>query len=230
MKRLSLFSFLLTIIFCLTSCEEPVVTVSSIILNSSALDMTEGDSFKLTATVRPDNATDKTLIWSSSNASIASVEDGLVTAVKEGAATITVASKDGGAKATCEVTVATRVIDVESVTLDQKEATLTVGKSLTLKATVLPDNATDKTVTWTSNNTSVATVSNGEVKAVGVHHCLGGRKERNLHHYRQGSLYRRNFSNSKPDQPLTARGRKGHNHCDSETFRRHRQDRDMEIF
>ena len=168
MKRLSLFSFLLTIIFCLTSCEEPVVTVSSIILNSSALDMTEGDSFKLTATVRPDNATDKTLIWSSSNASIASVEDGLVTAVKEGAATITVASKDGGARATCEVTVATRVIDVESVTLDQKEATLTVGKSLTLKATVLPDNASDKTVTWTSNNTSVATVSNGEVKAVGV--------------------------------------------------------------
>ena len=166
MKRLSLFSILLTLIFCLYSCEEPVVTVSSITLNSTALDLTEGDSFKLTATVSPDNATDKTVIWSSSNASIASVEDGLVTAVKEGAATITVASKDGGARATCEVTVAARVIDVESVTLSQKEAELTVGKSLTLTATVLPEDATDKTVTWTSNNTSVATVTNGEVKAI----------------------------------------------------------------
>lgn len=168
MKRLFLSSILLALIFCLYSCEEPVVTVSSITLNSTALDMTEGDSYRLTATVLPDNATDKTVIWSSSNASIASVEDGVVTAVKEGAATITVASKDGGARAACEVMVAAKVIDVESITLSQKEATITVGESLTLKATVLPENATDKTVTWTSNNTSVATVSDGVVKAVGA--------------------------------------------------------------
>ena len=168
MKRLSLFSILLTLIFCLNSCEEPVVNVSSITLNSTSLDMTEGDSFKLIATVSPDNATDKSVVWSSSNASIASVEDGVVTAVKEGNVTITVASKDGGARAACEVTVAAKVIEVESVTLSQKEATITVGKSLTLTATVLPENATDKTVTWTSNNTSVATVENGEVKAVSV--------------------------------------------------------------
>ena len=168
MKRLSIFCLLLTLIFCLNSCEEPVVNVSSITLNSTALDLTEGDSFKLTATVSPDNATDKTVIWSSSNASIASVEGGVVTAVKEGAATITCASKDGGARATCEVTVAARVIDVESITLSQKEAELTVGSSLKLTATVLPDDATDKTVTWTTNNASVATVTDGEVKAVGV--------------------------------------------------------------
>ena len=168
MKRLFLSSILLALIFCLYSCEEPVVTVSSITLNSTALDMTEGDSYRLTATVLPDNATDKTVIWSSSNASIASVEDGVVTAVKEGAATITVASKDGGARAACEVMVAAKVIDVESISLSQKEATITVGESLTLKATVLPDKATDKTVTWTSNNTSVATVSDGVVKAVGA--------------------------------------------------------------
>lgn len=168
MKRLSIISILLTLIFCLYSCEEPIVNVSSITLNSTGLDLTEGDSFKLTATVSPDNATDKSVVWSSSNASIASVEDGVVTAVKEGSATITVASKDGGARATCEVTVSARVIEVESVTLSQKEATITVGSSMTLTATVLPENATDKSVTWTSNNTSVATVVNGEVKAVGV--------------------------------------------------------------
>lgn len=166
MKRLSIFSLLLTIIFSICSCQEPEVKVTAIILNSTSLSMTEGDSFKLTATVSPDNATDKSVIWSSSNASIADVTDGVVTAVKEGAATITVASRDGGARATCEVAVAARIIDVESVTLSQKEAEIIVGKTLTLTATVLPENATDKTVTWTSNNTAVATVDNGVVTAV----------------------------------------------------------------
>ena len=166
MKRLSIFSLVLTIIFSICSCQEPEVKVSAIILNSTSLSMTEGDTFKLTATVSPDNATDKSVIWSSSNASIAEVTDGVVTAVKEGAATITVASRDGGARATCEVAVAARTVDVESVTLSQKEAVITVGKTLTLTATVMPENATDKTVTWTSNNTSIATVDNGVVTAV----------------------------------------------------------------
>lgn len=166
MKRLSVFSFLLTLILSLYSCQEPEVQVKSITLNSNALSLTEGESFNLTATVSPDNATDKTVIWSSSNASIASVEQGVVTAVKEGFATITVTSRDGGARASCEVSVTSAVVEVESVSLSQKEATLTVGKTLTLTASVLPENATDKTVAWSSNNTDVATVKDGVVTAV----------------------------------------------------------------
>ena len=168
MKRLYAISFLLTLIFSLYSCQEPEVQVKSITLNSTALSLTEGESFNLTATVSPDNATDKTVLWSSSNASIASVDQGVVTAVKEGSATITATSRDGGAKASCEVTVTSAVVEVESVTLSEKEATLTVGKTLTLTATVLPENATDKTVTWTSNNPAVATVADGVVTAVKV--------------------------------------------------------------
>ena len=74
---------MLVLLLSLFSCEEPVVKVSSIVLNSETLEMTEGETFKLTATVSPDNATDKTVIWSSSNASIASIEAGLVTAVRK---------------------------------------------------------------------------------------------------------------------------------------------------
>ena len=170
MKRLSAISLMLFLILALASCEEPVleIKVSAITLNSESLSMTEGDTFKLNATVSPDNATDKTVIWTSSDAGIVSVDDGAVTAVKPGSATITVASKDGGAKATCPVIVTARNIPVESVTLNQQEATMTPGQTLALTATVKPDNATDKDVVWTSNNSSVATVKDGTVTAVGL--------------------------------------------------------------
>ena len=72
MKRLTILSIILISILSITSCEEPVVEikVSSVTLNSESLSMTEGESFKLNATVAPDNATDKTVLWSSSNASM----------------------------------------------------------------------------------------------------------------------------------------------------------------
>lgn len=169
MKRLTILSFILLCVLAVTSCEEPVVEikVSSVTLNSESLSMTEGESFKLNATVAPDNATDKTVIWSTSDAGIANVEDGMVTAVKPGTATITAASKDGGAKVTCPVTVAAREVPVESITLSQSEATLTKGETVTLKATVKPENTTE-TVVWTTNNASVATVKDGVVTAVGI--------------------------------------------------------------
>ena len=170
MKRLFFVSFMLLFILALSSCEEPVVEikVSSITLNSESLSMTEGETFKLNATVSPDNATDKTVIWSTSDAGIANVEEGVVTAVREGSATITAASKDGGAKVTCPVTVAPKVIDVTGITLSRQEAIMNPGETLTLTATVKPDDATDKTVTWTSNNISVASVKDGVVTAVSI--------------------------------------------------------------
>jgi len=143
------------------------VPVESVTLDKTNISIEEGESVTLSATVNPEDATDKTVTWSSSNESIASVDqNGKVTAIKEGNATI--AAKAGEKEATCSVTVNKKVIPVTSITLDKGSLTLFVGNEVTLTATVLPDDATDKTVTWTSSNTSAATVENGVIKGVGA--------------------------------------------------------------
>ena len=142
------------------------VEVETISISGYESALTEVDAtVQLMATVTPDNATSKTVTWSTSNPEVATVDaTGLVTAVANGKATITATA--GGETATCEVTVAI-VVPVTGVALDKTEATLTeVGATVTLVATVSPDNATNKTVTWESSNTEVATVVDGVVTAV----------------------------------------------------------------
>ena len=150
------------------SCEvavaKKVIAVESISLNETALELTEGETATLTATVLPENATDKTVTWTSDTPAVATVADGVVTAVAEGTAKIT--AKAGDASVLCSVTVKKKVIAVESVTLDPTSLELTVGGTAALTATVLPENATDKTVTWSCDNTAVATVADGVVTAV----------------------------------------------------------------
>ena len=127
-----------------------------------------GDSITLTATVSPDNATNKSVTWSSDDEAVAKVgaTTGKVTAEGVGEATITVTTANGGKKATCKITVH---VPVESITLDKESATLFIGNTLTLTATVTPDTATDKSITWTSDNEAVATVdTNGIVSAKSV--------------------------------------------------------------
>ena len=143
------------------------VPVESVTLDQTSISIEEGESVTLSATVTPEDATDKTVTWSSSNEAIASVDqNGKVMAVKEGNATIV--AKAGEKEATCSVTVNKKVILVTSITLDKESLTLFVGKEVTLNATVLPDDATDKTITWESSNTSAATVENGIIKGVGA--------------------------------------------------------------
>lgn len=144
--------------------ETPVVEVAGITLDQTAATLTEGETLTLTATVSPDDATDKTVTWSTSDASVATVANGVVTALAPGTATIT--AKAGDKEATCVVTVEKKVIAVSGIALDQTAATLTEGETLTLKATVSPDDATDKTVTWSTSDASVATVADGVVTAV----------------------------------------------------------------
>ena len=144
--------------------KEKVTPVTSLTLDRTTLTMTEGDTQTLNATVKPDNATDKTVTWTSSNTSVATVDGGKVTAVAPGTATIT--AKAGDKTATCAVTVEKKVVPVTSVSLDRTTLTMTEGDTQTLTATVKPDDATDKTVTWTSSNTSVATVDGGKVTAL----------------------------------------------------------------
>ena len=153
-----------------TVVEGDTVEVTGVTLNKNELTLTEGGSETLTATVTPDNATDKTVTWASNKTDVATVENGVVTAVGEGTATITATA--GGYEASCVVTVNPATVDVTGVTLDKTSATLYINgesgtNTVTLTATVTPDNATDKTVTWTSNKTDVATVENGVVTAVG---------------------------------------------------------------
>ena len=140
------------------------IEATSIKLSQTSATLTVGESVQLTATVSPDNATDKSVTWSSSNTSVATVSNGKVTAVAVGSATIT--AQCGNVKAECTITV--KATEVTSIKLNQTSATLYAGETVQLTATVSPENATNKTVTWSSSNTSVATVSNGKVTAVAV--------------------------------------------------------------
>ena len=133
------------------------VPVTGVSLNKTSLTMGVGDTETLSATVTPSNAVDKTVTWSSSNTSVATVSSsGVITAKSVGSTTITVTTNDGAHKATCSVTV---IVPVTSVGLSQTSLSMKIGDTKTLIATVYPSNATDKTVTWSSSNTSVATVS-----------------------------------------------------------------------
>ncbi len=147
---------------CTVTVKKSVVAVTSVTLNKTTLPLTKGQSEKLTATVAPDNATDKTVTWSSSDATIASVDQtGKVTAQKTGKATITAAA--GEKSATCEVTVTT---PVQSVSLDRTTLSLEEGQTTTLTATISPNDADEQTITWTTSNAGAATVTNGVVTAV----------------------------------------------------------------
>ena len=121
----------------------------------------KGKTLTLKATITPSDLPDKSVTWKSSNTKVATVTSaGKVKGVKAGTATITCTSKATGAKATCKVTVG-------YVKLDKTEAVINKGKTMTLKATVYPSTLTDRSVTWKSSNTKVATVtSKGKVKGV----------------------------------------------------------------
>ena len=139
------------------------VPVQSVELNQTTLELKAGNTATLTATVNPESATDKTVTWTSDKPEIAAVEGGTVTAKAEGTATIT--AKAGDKTATCTVTVTKADVAVESVTLDKNSLELKAGNNATLTATVSPEGATNKDVTWTSDNPEVATVEGGTVTA-----------------------------------------------------------------
>ena len=152
----------------MATCEVIVqaIPVSGITLNYTTVELAVGETLRLVATVTPDNAADKTVTWSSSNASVVSVdENGNVTVLKYGR-TVTITATAGDCTARCTVKV-NKAIEVEGVALSQTIANLFVGETLTLIAAVTPDNATNKTITWATSNNSVAAVdSNGVITAI----------------------------------------------------------------
>ncbi|WP_339187385.1 Ig-like domain-containing protein [Paenibacillus sp. FSL P2-0121] len=150
----------------------PVVDVTGVKLDQETLNLTAGEADGLLkATIEPANATDKDVIWSSSDETVATVVNGVVTPVGEGTAVITVTTKDGSFTASSVVNVSAPippVVDVTGVKLDQETLNLTAGEADgILKATIEPANATDKDVIWSSSDETVATVVNGVVTPVG---------------------------------------------------------------
>ena len=138
------------------------VPVENVTLDKTESTIEVGKTLTLKATVNPSDATDAAVVWSTSKNTVATVKNGIVTAV--GAGTATISAKAGDKIATCTITV---VIPATSVVLDKTTATLVVEETLTLEAIVNPDDTTDKLV-WSTSDASVATVENGVVTAVGV--------------------------------------------------------------
>ena len=150
------------------SCVVAVVPIDAtgVTLDKTAINVYIGDTVELKATVIPENATNKAVLWQSLDSSVALVNNGRVTGVSEGSTVITVlcASSTAAATATCVV----NVIDgaVTGLTFNKSEHSMYIGDTYTLIPTVLPEHAKDKTVIWQSSDESVATVANGVVTAV----------------------------------------------------------------
>ena len=140
------------------------VVVESVTLSKSTLTLNVGGSSVLTATIEPSNAEDKNLVWTSSNSLVATVQNGAVTAVGPGTATIMVSTADGSETATCTVTVKG---EVTGITLDRTSVSMTKGDTDNLKYVLQPEGTGGYTVSWTSSDTGVVTVSNGKITAIG---------------------------------------------------------------
>jgi len=143
--------------------------LTSVNLDKTSASMSVGDTMTLVASTAPSNATNKTLKWTSSDTSVATVDSsGKVTALSAGNTVIKVAATDGsGYSATCSVSVST--VNVLIISLSSTSLSLVEGGSSTLTATVYPSNASKQDIQWSSSNTSIATVdSTGKVTARNV--------------------------------------------------------------
>ena len=158
----------LSVIFAAVACdppEDPRVEVTNVSLSQSSVSMKVGASVSLSATISPSNATDKAVTWSSSNPGVASVSNGVVSALSEGETTVTASA--GGKSATCKVTVLPNTVAVTGISLNKTSVSLYVNDTFQLQATVSPSDATDKTVKWSSSDATVVKVDqNGLITAL----------------------------------------------------------------
>ncbi len=143
-----------------------VVSVDQISINTNNLNMIIGETYNLVSNISPSDAYNKNVRWSSTNSSVVKVDNnGKVTALKSGSATVTVTTDDGNKTASCYITVDT--IKVESITISDNNIVLTKGNSKKVSANVSPSNATNKKVIWSSENSSIAKVdSDGKITGV----------------------------------------------------------------
>ena len=150
--------------------ENPVnVPVTGITLDRNTATLSSvGQTLLLGKTITPNNATNKNVTWNSSNTQVATVNGGQVTAISNGTTTITATTSDGGYISSCVITVnISQNIAVTGVSLNMTSTEVIVGDTTQLNAIILPANATNKNVTWTVANGSIATVDNtGKVTGI----------------------------------------------------------------
>lgn len=147
------------------------ISVTGVTLDKTTATVAVDKTITLNATIKPSDATTKSVTWSTDNSSIATVStSGVVTGKKAGTATITAKTDDGNYRATCKVTVTgtAATIAVTGVTLSPTSTSVAVGSTVVLTPTVTPSNASNKAVSWASSNTGVATVNNGTVTGQSV--------------------------------------------------------------
>lgn len=156
---------------CVITVTPKIIEAEGITLDVTEANLFEGDELILTVTVDPENTTDKSVTWSSSAPEIATVDNGVVTAIAPGTAIIT-ATTANGLTASCTVTVIEKepeIIYATSITLDKESIEAETGTVVTLTATILPDDTTDKTVAWSSSDEDIATVdAEGNVTILSV--------------------------------------------------------------
>lgn len=145
--------------------EVPKPSITGIKLSIDNVVINKGSTNQIKVTLEPEGVTGE-IIWSSSNSNIVSVDNnGQITGISSGKATVTAKTIDGSVSDTIEITVYT---PVTNITLSKEEIELFVGKQASLIANVLPEDATDKTIKWSSTNDGVASVNNGNITANGV--------------------------------------------------------------
>ncbi len=143
---------------CRVEVVEKYVPVTSVEINEESIDMLIADTLTLTTTVLPEDANDKTVEWSSNNTDVATVTaDGFITAIAVGEAIITAKSNDN-MDVTGQCTIHVKPVAVTSVTLDKSDEKIQLSKGIQLTATVSPENAANKNISWSSGNEGIATV------------------------------------------------------------------------
>ena len=147
---------------CSVTVVQQIIHVTNVALSKSSVSIKQGKSSTLTATISPSNASNKSVTWTSSNPNVAIVTNGTITGVSQGTSTITVKTADGNLTASCEVTI-TEPTRVTGVYLSPNSLTLKAERTASLSATVTPADAYDSSVTWSSSNSSVASVSTSGV-------------------------------------------------------------------
>ncbi len=146
--------------------EKADIPVTGIVISDSEITLRVGQTATVTATVLPSNATNSGFVWSTLNPNVAVVENGVIKAIAAGQTYITATTLDGGFTASVRVKVEPKQVDVAGIYTDIGAAAIVVGDSIYVNAVVLPENATNKDVIWSSSNSSVAIVENGLITGI----------------------------------------------------------------
>ena len=154
------------------NCKVNVIKIDkalrAITMNTNKISLNVGETGWVGVTYNPSDASDKVLYWSSSNESVAKVNEGVVTAIGEGKAILTATARAGGKTASCTVTVENpNFVHIDEIKMKTEELNLNKGENGWIGVTYNPSNASNKVLTWKSSNEDVAIVREGNVKAVG---------------------------------------------------------------